>query len=547
MTVSGDLASIDLADLLQNIQVHGRTGTLTLSGENNQARVFFRGGNIALLSSPERQSLADRLVSAGMLPARKLELARKKQRGTKRTLAEILVNGKALTAEQLWTAAEEFLTEDVVNLIASASGEFHFEEGAEPTADFDADEASLELALQVAPLILEATRRIDHWTEIRKYIPSESMHFQVRDGAHCREDVEDPELAAQLLQQLDGSSSIKEVADRFPFQRFLACKLLAEFVRDRVARPTSADDLRAIAHEAEANDPARARQLVRRGLDSEPHHPGLLAAEARLAEALGEPAAAAAASKLLAHLHLETGHTEEALQQLENGKRLTPADPTIWERTLTLALTQGRRQDALAEGMQLVQLYRAPGLHSRAKDVLERLLKVEPDSVELHIEHARTRVDCGESADAVKSLLRQGKVLIGQEDYDSARALYEEALDIEPGNREASLSIEMIDQEIFKRRRERKRRAVRILIASCTGLLLGMLLVIEIVARVTYVEVRSLIARERMIEEQRYAEVIALLERVRTDHPLTPTALLEIPRHIADLQQQLAAQAPTGR
>lgn len=546
MTVSGDLASIDLADLLQNIQVHNRTGTLTLRGENTTARVFFRDGNIALLGADDRAPLVETLVSSGLVPARKLELARKKQRGTKRTLAEILVNGKAITADQLWSAAEEYLTEDVVNLIAAASGEFQFEEGADPGAGFDEDEASLMLALPVAPLILEATRRIDHWAEIRKFIPSASMHFQARDGARCREDVEDPELAAALLQSLDGGSSIKEIADRFANQRFLTYKLLAEFVRDRLARPTSADDLLAIAEHVEGSDAARARQLVRRGLDAEPHHADLIAAEARLAEKLGDPAAAAAASKLLAHLRLESGHTEEALQHLENAKRLTPADPTVWERTLALALTQGRRQDAVAEGMQLVALYRAPGLHSRAKDVLEKLLKVEPDSLELHVEYSRTRVDCGESPEAIKYLLRQGKALVAREDYDRARVLYGEALDHDPNNREAALSIEMIDKEIFARRRERKRRAIRTVIAAAIALVLGAALVAEIVARVAVVEARSLISRERMIEQRQYLEVIRLLEQVQAEHAWTPTAWYDVARQIDDLQQRLDDPEPRG-
>ena len=39
MTVSGDLATIDLPDLLQNIQSHARTGTLALTGERGDMTV----------------------------------------------------------------------------------------------------------------------------------------------------------------------------------------------------------------------------------------------------------------------------------------------------------------------------------------------------------------------------------------------------------------------------------------------------------------------------------------------------------------------------
>ncbi len=539
MTVSGDLATIDLADLLQNIQVHARTGTLSLESEEDSAKIFFRDGNIALLASDSRWPLVEMLVAGGHVSGKRLEAARRKQKGTRRCVAEFLVGARALTAETLRSVAEDCLAEDVADLIAAAHGEFRFVEGEEPGHGFDPDEASLQLALPVATLILEATRRVDHWVEIRRFVPSDAMHFQVREGAHPREDVEDPELAAGILQALDGSRSVKEVAWLFPNRRFLAYKLIADFVRDRVARPTSAADLLAFARGIEAADPARARQLVRRALDNEPHHLDLLAAEARLTEALGDAAAAAAAHKLLAHLHLEAGHTDKALSDLEVGKRLTPADPSLWERTLSLALTQGRRQDALREGMRLVELYRGPGLHNRAKEVLERLLRIEPEAVDLHVEFARSLVDCGESPEAVKHLARRGKSLIGTQNYVAARSLYEEILDIEPGNREATVSVEMIDKEIYLRRRERKRRAIRLTVTAAVVAAMGVFLCIETLARSAYIETRSLVSREHMIEQGQYREVIGLWNGVRASHPFALTTLLDIPRHVADLEERL--------
>lgn len=537
MTVSGDLATIDLADLLQNIQTHARTGTLALVSEEGQAKVFFREGNIAMLTSDGRVPFVERLVAAGLLARRKLEAAEKK-RG-RRCTSEVLVAAKVLSYEELKAAAEEFLSEDIANLIAAARGEFQFEEATEAGRGFDADEASLQLALPVAPLILEATRRVDHWAEIRKFLPSESMHFQVRTGARCPAETEDPEFAEQILGALDGSRSCKEIADLFPHRRFLCFKLMADFARDRIARPTGTEDLLELAQAVEEADPARSRQLVRRGLEREPHHLELLAAEARLSEALGDEASAAAACKLAAHLHLEGGHTEEALAELERAKLLTPADQSLWERTLALALTQGRRQDAMHDGMRLVELFRGPGLHSRAKDVLERLLRVEPDDSKLHIELARCRVDCGESQEAVKQLARRGKVLIQKQDYLTAREMFEEVLDIEPGNREASVSIEMIDKEIFVRRRERKRRLIRLCLTGCAVAVTGIGVCIELAARLACIEAHSLISRERMIEQRQYQDAMVVWNGMRERHHFSLTARFEVPRYLADLQARL--------
>lgn len=538
MGVSGDLATIDLADLLQNIEAHARTGTLILHSEEGDSQLFFRGGHVALMTHNDRPSFAESLVLCGRLTRRRLDAAQRKLRGTKRCVAELLVSARVFSLEELRELAEHRLAEDVADLIADARGEFQFDEGTDPGPRFDADEAVLQLSLAVAPLVLEATRRIDHWVEIRKFVPSDALHFRVRDGARPPSQAEDPEMVTELLRVLDGSRSAFEVVAAFPEQRFLAYKLLADLVRDRIARPVTGDDLLALAQAVQDDDAVRARKLVRRGLDSEQHHEGLLAAEARLAEDLGDAAAAAAAHKLLAHLHLEAGRTEPASAALAEGIRLTPNDPSLWERTLQLALAQGRRQDCIRDGMRLVELYRGPGLHARAKAVLDRLLCVAPDAVDLHVEFARTAVDCGEPEQAIRHLARRGKALVGAGNYVAARTLYSEILTIDPNHDEAAVSVEMIDKEEFARRRERRRRVLFGMGMAATIGLVGTFVSLEVLARVASIEVRSMVSRECMIERGQYDDAIAIWRRMQQEHPLTPTAWFDVPRCIADLEER---------
>lgn len=553
MGVSGDLATIDLADLLQNIEAHARTGTLILHSDEGDSRLYFRDGRIAAMTRSNRPTFAEALVMGGQLTQRRLDAAHKKLKGGRRCVAELLVAAKLFTVDQLRGLAEQRLAEDVADLIADARGEFQFDEDGKPGPQFDADEVVLQLALAVAPQVLEATRRMDHWVEIRKFVPSDAMHFRVREGARAPAGAEDAELASQLMQALDGSRSALEVVAMFPDRRFFAYKLLGELVRDRIARPVTGDDLLALATALGDEDTARARQLVRRGLDSEPHHQGLLELDAKLAHELGDSAGAASAHKLLAHLHSEAGRTDQAATELEAAKQLTPNDPSLWERTLQLALAQGRRHDCVRDGMRLVELYRGPGLHTRAKAVLDRLLVVEPDDVDLHVEFARTTVDCGEPEAAVRHLARRGKSLVGAGNYVAARTLYSEILAIDPAHTEAAVSIEMIDKEEFARRRERRRRVLFGIGMAATLAFVGTFVALEVLARVACVEMRSLISRERMIERGQYDEAIAVWQRVRSEHPLAPSAWFDVPRAIADLeerreeQQALMLPAPQGR
>jgi tetratricopeptide (TPR) repeat protein len=543
MTFSGDLASIDLADLLQNIETHERTGTLTLKSDTGASRIFVRQGKIAMFAADNRPPLGDMLVAAGIVSAKKLEAARRKQRGSRKTLAEVLIASKFITDRDLHVAGQDFLSEDVANLVASAAGEFQFQQGDDVPEGFDPDEAWLELSLPISPVVLEATRRSDHWVLIRKFIPSDTIHFVARESAEVSDEVADPEIADALLRALDGTRCIGEVVDLFPSRRFLAYRILSDFVRDRMVRAAEADDLVSVAESLATSNPERAHKLVTRGLEAEPHHLGLLTLAPDLAERLKLPAAGAAALKMLAHLKLEAGQIDEGRALLEKAKLMTPGDTAIWERALAVALQQGRRQDAVGEGMKLVELYRAPGLHAKAKEVLDRLLKVDPDSVELKLEYARTQVDSGDPQAAVRGLLRAGKVMVTRESYTTARILYEQVLAIEPSNREGTISIEMIDKETFARRRERKRRAIRIVITGAIVALTSVLLYLETSARLELVETTSQIDRQRIIERGAYEEAISLLEGVAKRHPLTATTLLDVRRRLEDLRARLPTPA----
>jgi tetratricopeptide (TPR) repeat protein len=543
MTVSGDLASIDLSDLLQNMETHGRTGTLALQGATRSCRIHFEQGRISMFAGEGRPPLGDMLVAAGILSAKKMDAAQRKARGSRKSLIEILVASRTASLESLRAAAEDFLIEDVANLVASAEGTFEFKEGDEGEG-FDPDERFLELALPVGPLILEATRRVDHWVLIRKAIPSDTVHFIARETAECSDQITDPGIGAALLAALDGTRSVTEVVDLFPSQRFMTFQVLSELIRDRLVRAAEADDLVNVAGSVSDSDPERARKIIARGLEAEPHHMGLLTLEAELAEEQGQAAAAASALKMIAHLEIEAGRIEEAKDRLEHAKLLTPSDTAIWERTLTLALQQGRRQDAVAEGLTLTDLYRAPGLHAKAREVLERLLKVEPDSIQLRLEHARTQVDSGDSQEAVRGLARFGKALVGSESYAAARLFYEEILAIEPGNREATLCLELIDKETYARRRERKRRVVRYTVASALVALASTALFLETSARIDLVETTSRVDQDRLLEEGRFEQAIRLFEEVAERHPCTATSFFDVRRRLSDLRLRAAQEAP---
>lgn len=539
MTVTGDTKSLELSDLLQSFESHQRSCTLVLTTESGKAHIYFREGKISALVTDGRAKLGDLIEAWRIVPPRHLEEARRKRRRSKRSLVELLVQAGAVTEEKLRAAAEAALVEDVSDLIATGTKSFEFSNEEAPPPVFDADEIALKLGIPVSATLLEAARRTDHWTMIRKSIPSDTATFIAREHVEIPPDLEDKALGEQLMLALDGTRNVAEVANLFPHARMQAHECMARFVRDRLVRAAASEDLLAVAQSLERDAPEHARRVVARGLEVEPQNTKLLALESRLAGRLDDPKAAAAALKLTAHVHLEAGDTARARQALDQARALDSSDAAIRERILAIDLDEGRFAEAVRDGMQLVALYRAPGLHAKAREVLERLIEADPVSLELRLELARTQVDSGDPEAAVEGLTRHGKKLVSREEYVDARKVYEEVLAIGPSHRAAKVALEMIDKQIFAQRRARLRGLRRIGWFLLAGLAVAALVALEVSARLDYVRTTRLVEREELIEQRRYADAIHSFQEMARRHPFTPTVLFDVANRIDDLRAKL--------
>ncbi len=538
MVLQGDLSSIDLADVLQNIESHGRTGTIRLDGEHGVTYVHVADGQVAMYAAEDRPPVLDSLVDLGLVSAKDLTAVQSRGWGRKRTVGQTLVMRKLLAEQDLVEALQTNLLEDVCTLLASSHGEFQFREGPPTSKVFDPEEEALGLRLPVSALVLEAARRSDHWTQIRKVIPSDSVSFIAVPGALPPESISDPDLAQRILKLLDGSRDVHEVVSRFRRKRFQAREILAEMVRGRIVRAAGGDDIAALARSLEDLHPRRALTLVRRGLDSEPHHRELLLLTSTLAHKAGRPAESASAHKVLAHLAMEDKDTDRAQEHLLNAAQLHPKDPAVHERLLSLAIETRRPEDAVRHGLALVGIYRKPGLHQKALETAQRLVDLDPGDPKLRVQLARCQVDCGNPEVAVPQLMELSRVLIAERREDEARRVLVEVRTIDPSHKEAAESIRCIDQQEYTRKRVRRRARLQIAALVAVALILLLFLGADVVARLAASRIERQISEARLIEQGRYAETTALWRELRERYPLAFVARWEFANRIRELEHK---------
>jgi tetratricopeptide (TPR) repeat protein len=540
MGLQGDLATLDLTGLLQNLETARNTGVLTVEDGRDVARLCFREGRLAAVAYADRPSVAEYLVAAGVVDADRLQRARKGRR-KKGTLGKHLVDAELLDPERLVGLVTSRITDEACDLLTTGAGRFEFVDGDAPADWFDDDELALGIALPAGPLLLEAARRADHWRVIRERIPSDSMHYELARRPGAAATAAAAKLVKELVPLLDGTRSVGEIATRFPHRRFEVYELLAQLAAAQTIRPCDPADVAKRVVDLARRDEGRAWELLARGLDHDPRNQSLLTTKAHLAERRGEREQACEALKMVAHLELERGGREAARTVLERLKTLDADDPFAWERSFELALEEGRGEDAVADGKRLVELYRGPGLAKKAAAVIERLLDVGRPTWDLVHELVQLRVDAHDVRGAVEVLDRYGSARLAEEAYPLAQRAYDEVLLLEPRNKRAKQVLVEIASGALVQRRARMRRRRRLGVLAAVCFVLAPWLIYESVARAAYGEATRRMLDERWLEDARYDDAIAAFRYVRESYPWSTASLFEASGTLAALEAKRAA------
>lgn len=543
MSLQGDLSTLDFAGLFQNLEAAQKSGLLTVQAGQGETRLYFHNGKLSLITYPGRPELEEILVASGAITARELEVAKKRKKGSKRPLIEVLEGMKVANAAQLATVAAARITGEACELVNSGGGGFVFTEGPIPRGVFDPEERALGITLPAGPLLLEAARRSDHWKMIRDRVPSDSTHYVIARTPRQPKEPAQVKLLEQLVPLLDGSRSVTEIIAAFPHRRFEAYQLIADLAEAQTIRLAAPTEMNKLIQELSRHDRERAMALLERGLTANPRNLNLLCTKALLAEELGELEQASEALKVAVHLQLEAGLAADARKGLDRLKELGPEDPFVWERSLDLAVQEGRTEDALADAEQLVELFTGPGLFKKAAAVLERMVELSDGAWEHVKALAHARADAGERAEAVNGLEEYGAAELARENYPFAHKVYDEILAIDPECERAKETIDEIKSgELARKKALWRKLKARAILALCALAALGAL-GHEILARRAYVEVQQEVARRGLIESGHYADALLLYTEMRASYPWATVSLYDVRQQITDLEAKIATSA----
>lgn len=234
--ITGNLETMELAELLQWLSQGNKTGTLLIDNGEVKKRLFFRDGRIISSASTDpREHLGHFLVSHRFISEEELSKAVSMQEKSGMLLGKILATIGAISEEDLYRLLRLKAEESVYELFSWEEGEFRFLDGELP------ERTMVPMELDATSIVLEGVRRLDEWKRIREVIPSaQAVPVAVADL------LDDPELSPadrNVLEQVNDDRSVEEIQIETHASEFLVSKALWEQARKgklKIVRPRGA-------------------------------------------------------------------------------------------------------------------------------------------------------------------------------------------------------------------------------------------------------------------------------------------------------------------
>ncbi len=237
--LSGDLASISIAEILQLLEVQRKTGVLTLHRQHGRVNLFLRDGDLDFATHaglPHEFLLGRYLVDKGNLSREQLERHIEAARKAEKRLGDYLVNEDIVGEEVLREALVQQTSELLYEIVRWRKGRFRFSQGLP-----EDDDGGARLGLRTAGLVMEGFRRVDEWRLIEDSFDFGDVLFRddlAIDNLSGHEELREEERDA--LAAIDGDATVGEILDKLGGSSFETCKVLYRLLNGRLVKRRTA-------------------------------------------------------------------------------------------------------------------------------------------------------------------------------------------------------------------------------------------------------------------------------------------------------------------
>jgi tetratricopeptide (TPR) repeat protein len=470
MGFAGELTTIGLSEVFQNVAFNRLTGVLTVSDRDRRASVCLEDGVIRAFR-PEGDRQLDYVAIAERAHAASADTLRQAARRLRRrTLKEALRAIATFDEDRFDAAVQAAVKEEVILLFSWREASFVFEEGRPQNGLFDKEQLDSNVSLDPHVVIVEAARRVDEWDAIAHQIRSENDIFLPAKALP-----EEGTVPAwrEVVSRLDGTRDVRTLIRELPLSRFETLRHLAALCEQGLIVRAEPAQLCALARAAEeAKDAGRAVRLLEAALAMDPAHLEARHELIRLYERTGKRPEAAGEYKRLGQSQEAAGDPQGALESYGKASGLVPYDVEALERIAAIH-EKGDGKEYMRAGLRLAEALSTQSLLEEALAVYKKLLSHDQESVVLRESIAATYIKLHESKPAARELIFLAQRAWDREEFDRALHYYRNVLAVDRDHEEARKRITEIEQtRLSARGRRRRRRAAFTFFALLFGALL---------------------------------------------------------------------------
>lgn len=473
MTIKGTLETFNLRELLQMLAFNGKVGTLLLETERGPRTIYVDSGKLAFLTNDPQVSRAflRRLRRAGTHDTDRLERAEEIHRHSGRFVGDVLVEMGLLSAAERDEIYEEVVGERLFRAQMTSIQRFEFLEGRALRPD-GAEGDPISHMLQVDALLLDLTRRIDHWSILAETIPST---LEVYEGTGASVDLAeadevDPAVMDLVVPCIDGCRNVDQIAEASNVDLFGAAQVMAALhSRGAIRQVPTADLVIRAGQFIDRGEALSALPLLRRAIErgDAPRDARLQLADAL--EASGDSTQAAAELETFAALS-DGSDVPNVFEALLRASRLRPQDLATASRACDFYLRQRPwlrelRNGAVAAMRNLVHLATTTGRPLEAATRLRGFIDVGDLPSEDLLELADLFASGGEHLEAASALFRRADELLLMGRAGPAKELLRRVLEHDPSRADARRRMLEMDGADLRRRQRARVIFVLVLLA----------------------------------------------------------------------------------
>ncbi|GAI42722.1 unnamed protein product, partial [marine sediment metagenome] len=221
MALNGNFETFNLNSIFQLLGDDQKTGVLKVKNEDKEIRIYLKDGEIIYATGSQKTDrLGHFLKNKGIISQEQLQESLKKGKAEKKALGKILLEKGILTPKNLQEIIHQQIEHLIFNLFLWDKGEFEYN-------DAELNLKGMVVAkINVVSLLLEASRRIDEISILKKHIPNDMLVYRITGKVSDKDEITLNSAELKILGLIDGRRSIRQVMRDGGLDEYAAYKIL---------------------------------------------------------------------------------------------------------------------------------------------------------------------------------------------------------------------------------------------------------------------------------------------------------------------------------